>query len=367
MFQWSCPKVGAEPNLVRVCKLKSCSSSNVVINQTLKKLVKDSVISEVRIYRLKCRKCKYSWRVYPEGIKDYCSRSSRLIYLGVLMYSAGLSYQKCAGLMECILGRRLESFITIWRDVQAVGEKLRRVTFPTVRAGKVVVGLDGAYVKVKGKKQPVIIATNHEDGNTTITVDLGDEMKERELAEFMRKVAKKLGVKTSSRKIKGIVTDDLDTYKLVSAKHKLPHQVCLAHVKKNVGKRLFLLKRKIPKDYLQSVAKVLDPPKLANDQILKDLLKDPKLWRSGSKNKHWVALRGIVSDLLRNWSNYTAYLKYPEANLPTTNNKTEQAVGRSKIRYKTTRGFKSKEGVLNFFYLTQYFGMKNYHQIALNC
>lgn len=365
MFQWDCPKVGAEPKLVRVCKL--CQSDKVVINQTFRRRIKDSVMLEVKVLRLKCKECKYSWRIYPEGVKDYSSRSRRLIYLGVLMYSAGLSYQKCAGLMECILGRNLESFITIWRDVQQIGERLRRAVLPIVRTGEVVVGLDGAYVRVKGKKQPVIIATNHEDGNTTITVDLGDEMKERELAEFMKKVAKKLGVKATSKRIKGIVTDDLDTYKIISTKLKLPHQVCLAHVKKNLGKRLHLLKKRIPQTYINQVSSVLSPPKLENDQILKELLKDPKLWKHGRKNKHWVALRSIVSDLLRNWSNYTAYLKHPEANLPTTNNKTEQAVGRSKIRYKLTRGFKSKEGVLNFFYLTQYFGMKNYHQIALSC
>lgn len=365
MFQWACPKVGAEPVLVRVCKL--CQSDRVVINQTFKRKVKDSVILEVKILRLKCKECKYSFRIYPEGIKDYSSRSRRLVYLGVLMYSAGLSYQKCSGLLECILGRNLESFITIWRDVQTIGERLRRATLPIIRAGKIVVGLDGAYVKVKGEKQPVIIATNTSDGNTTITVDLGDEMKEKELVEFMKKVGKKLGVSAPSRKIKGVTSDDLDTYKLVSLKYKLPHQVCLAHVKKNVGKRVHLLKKNTPQSYLDQVAKVLDPPQLENDQILKDLLKDPKLWRSGKRNKHWVSLRGIVTDLLRNWGNYTAYLKYPEANLSQTNNQTEQAVGRSKVRYKLVRGFKSKEGVLNFFYLTQYFGMKNYYQIALNC
>lgn len=216
------------------------------------------------------------------------------------MYSAGLSYTKCPSLLECILGRNLESFITIWRDVQAIGERLRRAHLPILRSGKVVVGLDGAYVKVKGKKQPVIIATNTTDGNTTIAVDLGDEIKEKELVEFMKKVAKKLGVNAPSRKIKGVTSDDLDTYKIVSTKYKLPHQVCLAHVKKNFRKRLNLLKGKVPQSYIDQVASVLDPPKLENDQILKDLLKDPKLWRSGQRNKHWVQLRHVTTDLLRN-------------------------------------------------------------------
>ena len=40
--------------------------------------------------------------------------------------------------------------------------------------------------------------------------------------------------------------------------------------------------------------------------------------------------------------------------VPWTNNMTERAIGRSKIRYKTVRGYKSESGLLNGFWLTQW-------------
>ena len=40
--------------------------------------------------------------------------------------------------------------------------------------------------------------------------------------------------------------------------------------------------------------------------------------------------------------------------MPQTNNCTERTIGRSKIRYKTLRGYKSTEGMLNGLGLTQW-------------
>ena len=319
-------------------------------------------MSQVEVVRLKCKSCKYSFRIYPEGLGDWAQRTKRLIFLGIILYSAGLSYEKCEGFLAGMLGRRLESFVTIWRDVQAIGERLRRSKLPQTRGARVVVGLDGTYVRVNGKEQPVIVATNSADG-TIITIDLANEWQEKQLRQFVQKVAGELGLKN----IIGLITDDLNTYKLVSERFKLTHQVCLGHVKKNLGKRLSKLKSKIPKDYLEKLASVLDPPSIDGNGTLRNLLRDDKLWRKGKYNKHWTLYRMIVGDLLRNWHNYTAYLKHPRDDLPTTNNVTERAIGRSKIRYKTTKGFKSQEAVLNFFFLTQYTGMHRFEKIASVC
>lgn len=360
MFQFSCPNVGNQPRIIRICRL--CNSSKVIIHQRYRKVVRDSVLSEVEVVRLKCKSCKYSFRLYPEGVFDWQQRTKRLIFLGIILYSAGLSYEKCEGFLCGMLGKQVESFVTIWRDVQRVGQRLRRSKLPQVKGAKVVVGLDGTYVRVRGREQPVLVATNSDDG-TTISIDLGNEWQEKQLREFMQQVGKELGLKN----ISGIITDDLDTYKHVSQKFKLAHQVCLGHVKKNLGKRLSKLKKKIPEDYLEKLRSTLDPPTAGGDQALKDLLCDDKLWRHGKYYKHWVAYRGIVTDLLRNWDNYTAYLKHPRDSLPTTNNVTERTIGRSKIRYKQTRGFKSQDAVLNFFYLTQYTGMHKFEKIASVC
>lgn len=360
MFQFSCPNVGNQPRIERICKL--CSSSKVIIHARYTRSIRDSQLSEVEVVRLKCKSCKYSFRVYPEGVGDWQQRTKRLIFLGIILYSAGLSYEKCAGFLCGMLGKQVESFVTIWRDVQIIGDKLRRSKLPQVRDTKVVVGLDGTYVRVKGQEQPVLVATKNNDG-TIIGVNLANEWQEKQLRQFVKDVAKELG----SRNITGLITDDLDTYKLVSERFKLTHQVCLGHVKKNLGKRLAKLKKKIPKVYIEKLASTLDPPSVDSDQTLKDLLRDDKLWKKGKYNKHWVAYRMIVGDLLRNWHNYTAYLKHPRDSLPTTNNRTEQAIGRSKIRYRLTRGFKSQEAVLNFFYLTQYTGMHQFDKIAAVC
>ena len=40
--------------------------------------------------------------------------------------------------------------------------------------------------------------------------------------------------------------------------------------------------------------------------------------------------------------------------MPTTNNRTEQAIGKSKVRFKTVRGFKSLAGMLAGVALTQW-------------
>lgn len=360
MFKFTCPKVESQPEIFRSCKL--CHSSHVIIHQRFKQQIKDSVVDSVEIIRLKCKVCKYSFRIYPEGIKDYTLRSKRLIFLGVILYSAGLSYEKSCGFLAGMLGRNLESLVTIWRDVQNVGEKLRRrqMVSPRLKRATLVVGLDGTYVKIKGKKQPIMVAVDSKDG-TIITVDLLDEWQEKELKIFFQDVAKVLGLKN----IAGLITDDLDTYKLVSSKYQKPHQVCLGHVKKNLANRLDKLDKEIPKDYLDKLSGILDPPKEENQQVLMDLLRDPKLWRKGRRHKHWVKLREIVTDLLRNWDYYIAFLKYQD--LPITNNQTEQSIGRSKVRYKLTRGFKSKMGALNFFYLTQNTGMHKFESIANSC
>ena len=344
---------------MRVCRL--CKSEKVIIHQAFKKDIQDSVLTEAKVVRLKCKECKYSFRTYPEGVRDYSSRTKRLVFLGVVLYSAGLSYEKAAGFLSGMLGREVESFVTIWRDIQALGERLRRARTPKA-SQRLVVGLDATYVRVSGREQPVLVAVNQRDG-LTISVDLGDEWKERELKEFLREVAKKVGLKNVS----GLVTDDLDTYKLVSEKFKLPHQICLGHVKRNLARRLAKLAGKIPKAYTATLTNILDPPALEGEQTLRSLLGKPDLWKAGKRNKHWIAYRMVVADLLRNWKNYTAHLTHPQANLPTSNNITEQAISRSKIRYKLTRGFKSKEAVLNFFYVTQYLETKQFNQVAAFC
>lgn len=362
MFQFTCPKVDRQPDFERTCKIKICGSTSVIIKQTIKKTIIDSVVSEVTIIRLKCKSCGYSFRCYPEGIREYSNRSKRLVFLGIILYASGLSFAKASCFLSSMLEKETGAAMTLWRDVQQISERLRRqkIMIPRVKGAQVVVGVDGTYVKVSGQEQPLLLAVNMESGET-ITVIPGNEWKTKELEVFLKAVAKELGVKVSNLKI---VSDDLDMYKQAAQKQKLlHHQVCLGHVKKNLGKRMKKLKGKLPEGYLDKLKTILDPP---DEDLLNQLLKDPKLWIHPKKQcKSWIAYRGIIGDLKRNWKEYTAYLTDPQ--LPTSNNRTEQGIGRSKVRYKLTRGFGSQSGALNFFTLTQHYGMKHYQQISSAC
>jgi hypothetical protein len=289
-------------------------------------------------------------------------------------YSLILSIGKASGFLSSMVGRNLSGCVTIWRDVQAVGKKLwrshrlysqrmRRTQRPEKNnRTPVVIGIDGTWVKLKGKKTAVAIAVDT-DG-ATITIALSNEQHEEELKQFLEKIAHELGIPVSQL---AIVTDDLDTYKKVSEEKHLPHQVSLSGAKRNVKRRLKGLVGLIAHPYLEQLTHILDPPqKDAAETILKKLINDPLLWQTREKTPR-ETYRRLVRDMLRKWMYYTAYLRYPQIPFPTTNNRAEQGFGRSKIRYPLTRGFKSKGGIINYFILTQMVGMKRFADLAKLC
>lgn len=63
-------------------------------------------------------------------------------------------------------------------------------------------------------------------------------------------------------------------------------------------------------------------------------------------------LRRLVIDLIGRWPALVYHQGRPW--VPTTNNRTEQAIGKSKVRFKTVRGFKSVPGLLAGVALTQW-------------
>ena len=71
-------------------------------------------------------------------------------------------------------------------------------------------------------------------------------------------------------------------------------------------------------------------------------------------------LRRLVVELSEKWRSLTCHLRV--RGMPQTNNCTEQTIGRSKacaglrsgIRYRTVRGYKSEEGMMNGLGLTQW-------------
>jgi hypothetical protein len=64
-------------------------------------------------------------------------------------------------------------------------------------------------------------------------------------------------------------------------------------------------------------------------------------------------MRLLVLAVWERWHKLRLYLHRPEPALDGTNNASERAIGKSKARYRTMRGYKSLEGLLNGIALTQ--------------
>jgi hypothetical protein len=58
--------------------------------------------------------------------------------------------------------------------------------------------------------------------------------------------------------------------------------------------------------------------------------------------------------LWNEWGKIRLHLARPGLGLDGTNNASERGIGRSKVRYKTMRGYKSIEGMTNGVALTQW-------------
>ncbi len=347
MLKLVCPEVKEQPE-VKPCPI--CGRRDLKVHQTIVKEVKDSVIKKVTVKRMECNGCHYTFRIYPEGIREYSSRSKRLVFLGTILYLAGLSYEKCEWFLEGLLGRKLVDMVTIWRDIQALGRKSRRRLMNFPEGTSLVIGLDGTFFKVKGKKVSTIFATDAKEG-VTIWFDTRSERDKVEIRKTINELAKLCN-------IEAVITDDWELYKEPLEERKIPHQVCLGHMKKNFKRRLSRIKEG-SSEIKQKLKELIEAPELSWGAI-HEVAEDEKLWL-----KENVKLREIVAALLRKWKHYTAYISNP--NLPTSNNVTERAILLSKVRYRTTRGLKSLSGLLNFITMTQMFGMQKFAEIAAYC
>jgi transposase-like protein len=226
------------------------------------------------------------------------------------------------------------SRMSSWRDVQAGAEQIRREKrWQPIR----VVGVDGAWLNGQG----VMVAVDMGNGQP-LAIGMIDE---KDMASVMRWL-KRL---KQEHNIGAIVTDDLAMYRGITERLELGHQVCQFHVRRWVGKACRDLGQRLPEEWLWVIDKVkliMEDMPIDGDKQLLEMYKElPGQLKQGQKWTVLDELRHLLIRLSESWERYTSFFHDP--GLPWTNNLTEQAIGRMKMRTRTTRGYKTKTGMLN--------------------
>lgn len=333
------PPVKAVPE-GRPGRCPTCHSPYLARHGTLVKPITDTKIAQVQVVRYRCSSCGRTFRHYPAGV-DRARQSQRLRVLAALMQALGLSCSATAHLLQAQNAGIAP--VTVWRDVQAAGLALRQRPCGTTRV--CVLGADETVVRLRGRALILGVVVDAQTGDT-LGVEVLVEQDAAAFLRWLRPYVRDLGATT-------LVTDDLVTYKPVVERLGLRHQVCVAHVRKNVTRRLKRL-----------------PGQEAVKEVVRELVRDFPPWGERALRelakalRRHTAWRTFLRELADKWGSLRLHLE--DEKVPATNNVTERSIGRTKVRYKTVRGFKSQEGLLNLVALTQWlYTPKGEHNLNL--
>lgn len=327
---------GGRPRRCPVCKGETFQRWGGQVKQ-----VRDPQVKQVVVYRYRCCGCRHTFRHYPEGV-DQAQQSQRLRKLAALSWMLGLSYRGLVGVFA-VFGVRLGR-MSAWRDVQERAEQLRKQRkWKEVR----VLGLDGAYVRGWGEQQKVLVAVDL-GTEQPVTIGYVDEHDPQAVKRWLGPLVKQLGVSV-------IVTDDLFTYRVISEKLDLEHQVCQFHVRRWVGKTLHGLRETLPQEWLGMIDEVKqilhDLAPEGSRQLLELYKKLPARQVLPDQPLSAVdQLRLLLIRLSDHWAQFRVFDW--QKDVPWTNNGSERVIGRMKIRSRTVRGYKSESGMLNALMVT---------------
>lgn len=300
------------------------------------KPVKDVLVRNVKVYRYRCCHCWRTFRYYPAGISR-ADQSERLKQFAAICWMLGLSHRSVSLILsgwQVWLGH-----MSVWRDVQAEADARKR---QNQKKSVRVLGVDGASVLGWGDKQPVLVGVDLGDGQV-VSLGYVDEHNPQAVRRWLAGLVKSLGVSV-------IVTDDLFTYHKVAEELNLGHQVCQFHVRRWVGSALKELREHVPKTWqwiLEEIEELIDVLPPEGDKRLYALWKQLGV-RRAARDKPRTALEQLRDLLLRlalAWQSYCTFQSEPD--VPWTNNATEQAIGRMKMRARTVRGYKTWLGMHN--------------------
>jgi len=339
-----------------------CCSSGFTIHQRNCRGVHDIRITEVEVIRYRCKSCGRTFTHRPRGVSR-SSKSLRVHAAAVLGYWLGLSFERVAAFLAAIGIPIVKS--TAFEYFQRAGSEALRHrrgrACPILRCA----AADTTVFKVKGES---IITSFIVDALSGKTISI--QFLHKEDAEtFVEDIRNALGATPEL-----LITDDADAYKGAAETLGSRHQVCQAHVKKNLIRRINRIRREVPRgDRWYSPIK-------KDVRRLRGLVKRGKplsirLWKrareilptylpaappgKGERASPAYRMRLLLTELVEYGLNLFTFRRIKDRQgrhlLDGTNNVCERAIGLDgKIRYRMMRGAKSRRALRRFLNLSAY-------------
>jgi transposase-like protein len=354
------------------CRYGKCGGKHFKVHQEVKKAIRDSKYTEVSALRYECPKCRRTFRVYPQGVQAG-HVSQRIKGMAVMLYMLGLSYGAVAIVMEALgvfLGKT-----SVYRAVQAAGEAIPGMKRSEIMSGyrTRAVGADLTYVKCQGKWLPIGVIVDPIHG-MVLSIDHLSGEDAQTLQQWIEPIAEVVGAHT-------LVTDDADAFKQAADESGLDQQVCKSHVVRNTEELITSLSQTIetgkdtslqelqidPTQALVDLRRLGElihsrqPDEQAEVQALYERYALAPAPKKGKPASTAYRLRNLFLDRWNLWPRLTYYRTWKDKDgkpiLDGTNNADERAIGWwVKERYRTMRGYKREQSVLNVSRLIAFCG-----------
>ena len=349
--------------------------------QEVDKKIVDTQHTEVTAWRYECTKCGCTFRVYPKGVSKK-QISQRVNGMAVMLYILGLSY----GAVEIVLASLGVGIgkTSAYRAVQSAAEKVPGLKQKQLLDGyqTKAVGADVTSVRCNGKWIPIGITVDATNGMTLSIDQLPGEDAEQ-LKAWLAPILDAVDADV-------LVTDDADGFKTVSDETGRSQQVCKSHVGRNTDALVDELATIIQAGQDSSLETIDISPEQALEDLdrLKTLIhtRQPEdqsqleemylryatARKPAKGNKHDVAyrMRNLFMDRWNLWPRLTFYRTWKDEDgnlkLDGTNNHCERSIGWwIKERYRSMRGYKRVQSVLNVSRLIAFAGNHLSHGLKL--
>lgn len=299
---------------------------------SVERTVKDPHVHHALVYRYRCTECGRTFRHYPDGISA-ARQSQRLVQLAALGWVLGLSLRGTSAILSAF--PVLLSHTSIWKDVQAQAVALKRKLPRQVR----VLGVDGVYPKLAGREQPTLIAVDMGSGQP-VALGAIPEKDWRAVVKWLQPLVKVWGVEV-------LVSDDLKEFAVAAERLQLSQQVCHFHLLRWLWRALAKLRQQLDEEQYGLLDEVWH---LAKERPAGARTRLFALWQGievrrvrDEQTSALYRLRLLILRLHETWPKYT--LDQRRGDVPPTNNATERAIGKWRLRSHSTRGFKSWAGL----------------------